>query len=138
MPTNFELERLKPKLDIFKIHENRVHELTDSNVTHFKRTNLKFAILPDSPCHVMWLLSGRARRAIQILRAVMTNGKSLKYRIIGRHVRVLIVQLMQLSCFIVRASAVTCASCTVVNIFIQRSAIKYCTVSAARAHHLSF
>ena len=30
MPTNFELERLKPKLDIFKIHENRVHELTDS------------------------------------------------------------------------------------------------------------
>ena len=33
MPTNFELERLKPKLDIFKIHENRVHELTDSNVS---------------------------------------------------------------------------------------------------------
>ena len=30
MPTNFELERLKPKLDIFKIPENRVHELTDS------------------------------------------------------------------------------------------------------------
>ena len=34
MPTNFELERLKPKLDIFKIPENRVHELTDSNVSH--------------------------------------------------------------------------------------------------------
>ena len=33
MPTNFELEWLKPKLDIFKIHENRVHELTDSNVS---------------------------------------------------------------------------------------------------------
>ena len=33
MPTNFELERLKPKLDIFKIPENRVHELTDSNVS---------------------------------------------------------------------------------------------------------
>ena len=41
MPTNFELERLKPKLDIFKIHENRVHELTDSNVSQ----------LPD-PCHL--------------------------------------------------------------------------------------
>ena len=33
MPTNFEFERLKPKLDIFKIPENRVHELTDSNVS---------------------------------------------------------------------------------------------------------
>ena len=33
MPTNFELERLKPKIDIFKIPENRVHELTDSNVS---------------------------------------------------------------------------------------------------------
>ena len=30
MPTNFELERLKLKLDIFKIPGNRVHELTDS------------------------------------------------------------------------------------------------------------
>ena len=37
MPTNFELERLKPKLDIFKIPENRVHELTDSNVSLFGR-----------------------------------------------------------------------------------------------------
>ena len=36
MPTNFELERLKPKLDIFKIPENRVHELTDSNVSRRK------------------------------------------------------------------------------------------------------
>ena len=27
------IERLKPKLDIFKIPENRVHELTDSNVS---------------------------------------------------------------------------------------------------------
>ena len=31
MPTNFELKRLKPKLDITKKPENRVHELTDSN-----------------------------------------------------------------------------------------------------------
>ena len=37
MPTNFELERLKPKLDIFKIPENRVHELTDSNVSQMLR-----------------------------------------------------------------------------------------------------
>ena len=33
MPTNFELKRLKPKLDIVKKPENRVHELTDSNVS---------------------------------------------------------------------------------------------------------
>ena len=33
MPTNFELKRLKPKLDIVKEPENRVHELTDSNVS---------------------------------------------------------------------------------------------------------
>ena len=33
MPTNFELKRLKPKLDIAKKPENRVHELTDSNVS---------------------------------------------------------------------------------------------------------
>ena len=33
MPTNFELKRLKPKLDISKKPENRVHELTDSNVS---------------------------------------------------------------------------------------------------------
>ena len=33
MLTNFELKRLKPKLDIAKKPENRVHELTDSNVT---------------------------------------------------------------------------------------------------------
>ena len=37
MPTNFELKRLKPKLDIVKKPENRVHELTDSNVSHFRR-----------------------------------------------------------------------------------------------------
>ena len=36
MPTNFELKRLKPKLDIVKKPENRVHELTDSNVSHIK------------------------------------------------------------------------------------------------------
>ena len=33
MPTNFELKRLKPKLDIAKKPENRVHELTDFNVS---------------------------------------------------------------------------------------------------------
>ena len=33
MPTNFELKRLKPNLDIAKKPENRVHELTDSNVS---------------------------------------------------------------------------------------------------------
>ena len=31
MLTNFELKRLKPKLDIVEKPENRVHELTDSN-----------------------------------------------------------------------------------------------------------
>ena len=36
MPTNFELKRLKPKLDIVKKPENRVHELTDSNVSRIK------------------------------------------------------------------------------------------------------
>ena len=36
MLTNFELKQLKPKLDIVKKPENRVHELTDSisNVSH--------------------------------------------------------------------------------------------------------
>ena len=33
MPTNFELKRLKLKLDIVKKPENRVHELPDSNVS---------------------------------------------------------------------------------------------------------
>ena len=51
MPTNFELERLKPKLDIFKKPENRVHELTDSNVSRFNRLSWKlvdmfFGIVP--------------------------------------------------------------------------------------------
>ena len=31
MLTNFELKRLKPKLDIVEKPENRVHKLTDSN-----------------------------------------------------------------------------------------------------------
>ena len=31
MPTNFELKRLKLKLDIVEKPENRVHKLTDSN-----------------------------------------------------------------------------------------------------------
>ena len=36
MPTNFELKRLKPKLDIVKKPKNRVHELTDSNVSLYR------------------------------------------------------------------------------------------------------
>ena len=35
MLTNFELKQLKPKLDIVKKPENRVHELTDSNVSPY-------------------------------------------------------------------------------------------------------
>ena len=31
MPTNFQLKRLKLKLDIVEKPENRVHKLTDSN-----------------------------------------------------------------------------------------------------------
>ena len=46
MPTNFELKRLKPKLDIAKKPENRVHELTDSNANVsrklLKTTFIKF------------------------------------------------------------------------------------------------
>ena len=34
MPTNFQLKRLKLKLDIVEKPENRVHKLTDSNVSH--------------------------------------------------------------------------------------------------------
>ena len=37
MPTNFELKRLKPKLDIVEKPENRVHKLTDSNVSRAGR-----------------------------------------------------------------------------------------------------
>ena len=36
MPTNFELKRLKPKLHIVKKPENRVHELTDSNISRMR------------------------------------------------------------------------------------------------------
>ena len=61
MPTNFELERLKPKLDIFKIPENRVHELTDSNVsrnmlTNFERKRLK----PMLDIHIIEIPENRA------------------------------------------------------------------------------
>ena len=41
MPTNFELNRLKPKLDIVEKPENRVHKLTDSNGA---RVNVRGAI----------------------------------------------------------------------------------------------
>ena len=43
MPTNFELKRLKPKLDIVKKPENRVHKLTDSNVSRLGRSLRKFS-----------------------------------------------------------------------------------------------
>ena len=36
MPTNFELNRLKLKLDIVEKPENRVHKLTDSNVSRIE------------------------------------------------------------------------------------------------------
>ena len=50
MLTNFELKRLKPKLDIVKKPENRVHddELTDSNVSRFVPFELKVGR------HVLW------------------------------------------------------------------------------------
>ena len=40
MPTNFELKRLKPKLDIVEKPENRVHKLTDSNGARFETPKL--------------------------------------------------------------------------------------------------
>ena len=40
MLTNFELKQLKRKLDIVKKPENRVHELTDSNVSPDFRVNI--------------------------------------------------------------------------------------------------
>ena len=42
MLTNFELKRLKLKLDIVKNPENRVHELTDSNVSHVTTTKVSY------------------------------------------------------------------------------------------------
>ena len=39
MPTNFELKRYKPKLDIVEKPENRVHKLTDSNGAHRARVS---------------------------------------------------------------------------------------------------
>ena len=49
MPANFELERLKPKLDIVKKPENRVHELTDSNVSHLARSRVFSQLRPLDP-----------------------------------------------------------------------------------------
>ena len=43
MPTNFELKRLKPKRDIAEKPENRVHKLTDSNVSLFGRRRSPFS-----------------------------------------------------------------------------------------------
>ena len=37
MPNNFQLKRLKLKLDIVEKPENRVHKLTDSNLTKHTR-----------------------------------------------------------------------------------------------------
>ena len=39
MATNFELKRLKPKLDIVEKPENRVHKLTDSNGARMGRAS---------------------------------------------------------------------------------------------------
>ena len=44
MPTNFELKQLKPKLDIVKKPENRVHELTDSNVSLLEEARKNAAV----------------------------------------------------------------------------------------------
>ena len=46
MLTNFELKRLKPKLDIVKKPENRVHELTDSNVSQTRLPTEGFCSAP--------------------------------------------------------------------------------------------
>ena len=45
MPTNFQLKRLKLKLDIVEKPENRVHKLTDSNVSRIARSHVRRAII---------------------------------------------------------------------------------------------
>ena len=45
IPTNFELKRLKLKLDIVKKPKNRVHKLTDSNVFQAKQNLLVRTLL---------------------------------------------------------------------------------------------
>ena len=62
MLANFELKRLKPKLDIVKNPENRVHELTDSNV---------------SPAIRRALVVGSRVRVLLDLRAPMQRSASL-------------------------------------------------------------
>ena len=68
MPTNFELKRLKPKLDIVEKPENRVHKLTDSNVSlvgqpvaMLERNNI---IKLKYPALILWLR--RAPRALDL------------------------------------------------------------------------
>ena len=58
MPTNFELKQLKPKLDIAKRPENRVHELTDyisnvSRVCHFG-PNREYRKNEAAPNKILW------------------------------------------------------------------------------------
>ena len=45
MPTNFQLKRLKLELDIVEKPENRVHKLTDSNVSRCASAHAVFTIL---------------------------------------------------------------------------------------------
>ena len=47
MPTNFQPKQLKLKLDIVEKPENRVHKLTDSNVSHLSRSSARRA---SDPC----------------------------------------------------------------------------------------
>ena len=49
MSTNFQLERLKINLDIVEKPENRVHKLTDSNVSHCRQP----IPIYHGPCYVM-------------------------------------------------------------------------------------
>ena len=53
MLTNFKLDRLKPKLDIVKKPENRVHELTDSNVSLVNR----YARIVEQRCQPVYIVA---------------------------------------------------------------------------------
>ena len=57
MPTNFELKRLKPKLDIVEKPGNRVHKLTDSNVSHPNRNPGDHALQEYSPSGIVHVAS---------------------------------------------------------------------------------
>ena len=64
MTTNFELKRLKLKLDIVEKAKNRVHELTDSNVSHDKgpRGTEKMRMIRDFKRSRVGMTGNRRRR----------------------------------------------------------------------------